>query len=102
MDTITAQPSLDRTGKTITTFVVFDAAAALQTMQVGDRLEVVTEDLEFFQHDIAAWCKAAGHVLVASDAAAGRRRGCAVAGRVRCRHVRHAGQCRGTRRHADR
>lgn len=74
IETITGQTSLDRTGKTITTFVVFDASAALQTMQVGERLEVLTEDREFFEHDISAWCKAVGHTLVATDTEAGRRR----------------------------
>ncbi len=73
MVTMTAQPVLDRTGKTITTFVVFDAAAMLQSMEVGERLTVITDDLEFFEYDISAWCKAAGHVLVTADAEAGRR-----------------------------
>lgn len=74
METITTEKSIDRRGKTITTFVVFDAAAELQKMRVGERLEVITEDLEFFEHDITAWCKAAGHALVASDALAEGRR----------------------------
>ena len=70
----TIEISLDRRGKTITTFVVFDAAAELQQMEAGERLEVITEDRQFFEHDIAAWCKAAGHTLVATDAISGGRR----------------------------
>jgi TusA-related sulfurtransferase/predicted peroxiredoxin len=74
VETLTADESLDRRGKTITTFVVFDAAAALQRMQVGERLEVLTEDRRFFEHDIEAWCRASGHTLVATDPISSGRR----------------------------
>lgn len=74
METLVADSSLDRRGKTITTFVVFDVAAELQRMGVGDRIEVITEDRQFFTHDITAWCKAAGHKLVASEAISEGRR----------------------------
>lgn len=64
MDTLTANRTLDRRGKTITTFVVYDAAAALETMDKGEILEIVTDDFAPFRADIAAWCKATGHRLV--------------------------------------
>lgn len=65
MDIITT--SLDRRGKTITTFVVFDAAAALEKMSEGEALEILTDEFEPFEPDIAAWCEATGHVLRTSE-----------------------------------
>ena len=66
--TITALRSLERTGKTITTFVVFDAAEELKGMGEGDVLELLTDDFEPFESDIRAWCEATGHILVGSEA----------------------------------
>jgi predicted peroxiredoxin/TusA-related sulfurtransferase len=66
MTTVTAAVALDRRGKTITTFVVFDAATRLRAMREGELLELVTDDFEPFRRDIAAWCDAVGHRLVAS------------------------------------
>ncbi len=68
MDTVTT--SLDRRGKTITTFVVFDAASVLETMAEGDSLEILTDEFAPFEPDIAAWCQASGHVLRASETTA--------------------------------
>ncbi|MDH3262094.1 MAG: sulfurtransferase TusA family protein [Acidimicrobiia bacterium] len=67
METITARKTIDRTGKTITTFVVFDASTELETMNEGDVLEVLADDFEPFPADISAWCRATGHRLLASD-----------------------------------
>jgi TusA-related sulfurtransferase/predicted peroxiredoxin len=67
MDTATKPRVLDRRGKTITTFVVFDAATELASMVEGHVLDVVTDDFAPFEADIAAWCKAAGHELVSSE-----------------------------------
>lgn len=64
METITADRTLDRRGKTITTFVVYDASAELESMADGEVLEIVTDDFEPFHHDIAAWSQATGHRLV--------------------------------------
>jgi hypothetical protein len=48
--TITTAPVLlDRRGKTITTFVVFDAAAALRELPEGHQLQLVTDDFEPLQ-----------------------------------------------------
>jgi predicted peroxiredoxin/TusA-related sulfurtransferase len=68
METVTIAASLDKRGKTITTFVVFDVAAALATMPEGQVVEVLTDDFEPFESDIGAWCDAVGHHLVASEA----------------------------------
>lgn len=74
METITSKKSLDRRGKTITTFVVFDAATELETMEFGDTLELLTDDFEPFEKDIAAWCRSAGHLLVTTEQMATGRR----------------------------
>jgi len=67
MDTVTTLRRIDGTGKTITTFVVFEASAALETMQPGEVLEIVTDEFEPFEADIAAWCTATGNVLELSE-----------------------------------
>ena len=68
MQTAIPSTSLDRRGRTITTFVVYDAAAELEHLSEGDVLEVVTDEFEPFEPDIGAWCQATGHVLLASEA----------------------------------
>lgn len=60
--------SLDRRGRTITTFVVYDATTALQGMAEGEVLEILTDEFAPFEPDISAWCQATGHVLLASEA----------------------------------
>ena len=72
--TTTARPRLDRTGRTITTFVVFDVATELRDMAEGDVLELVTDDFEPFESDIRAWCESTGHVLIGSEAIGESRR----------------------------
>ncbi len=66
MSTIPVTRSLDRRGKSITTFVIFDAAAELTGVQEGEVIELLTDDFEPFTHDVAAWCDAAGHKLISS------------------------------------
>jgi TusA-related sulfurtransferase len=58
---------LDRRGKTITTYVVFDVLAELDTMRDGEVLDLITDDFQPFEYDIAAWCQATGHVLLSSE-----------------------------------
>ncbi|MDH4146395.1 MAG: DsrE family protein [Acidimicrobiia bacterium] len=65
---------MDRRGKTITTFVVFDAAQRLESMQQGDVLELLTDDFEPFEHDLPAWCGAVGHRLIETEPIADGRR----------------------------
>lgn len=60
--------SLDRRGRTITTFVVYDATTELREMAEGEVLEVLTDEFAPFEPDISAWCQATGHVLLASEA----------------------------------
>src|SRR3974390_2863287 len=62
-----AAAELDLRGKSITTYVVFDAAARLATMAEGEVLEFLTDDYEPFRHDVTAWCEAAGHELLSTQ-----------------------------------
>lgn len=62
--------TLDGRGKSITTYVVYQARRRLEAMDEGETLEVLTDDFEPFPADIAAWCRATGHRLVESEAAA--------------------------------
>jgi len=66
MTTIPVTKSLDRRGKTITTFAIFDVAAEFAAIRRGDVIELLTDDFEPFTHDVAAWCGSTGHKLISS------------------------------------
>lgn len=55
---------LDLRGKTITTFILYEAHHALKDASVGDRIELVTDAFPAIDPDIAAWCRATGNPLV--------------------------------------
>ena len=74
MDTVTIDRSLDRTGKSITTYVVYDVVTELAGMEDGDVLELTTDDYQPISADIQAWCEMSGHRLLASERIGGRRR----------------------------
>ena len=80
MQTESRSTSLDHRGKTITTFVIYDATTELQQMAEGEVLEILTDEFEPFEPDISAWCQATGHVLLALDP--GPLSGGAFAGRM--------------------
>ena len=67
MATRTMERSVDGTGKSITTFVIFKAAAALEDMAEGEVLEVLTDEFEPFVWDMSAWCLAKGHNMLLSE-----------------------------------
>jgi TusA-related sulfurtransferase/predicted peroxiredoxin len=67
METVTAVRTLNRVGKSITTFVVYDLVEELELLEEGDVIEVITDDSEPFLRDMAAWCRTTGHVLVSSQ-----------------------------------
>ena len=67
MKTIATTPLVDVRGKTITTYVVFEAAYAMKNMYVGAVLELLTDDLEPIERDVAAWCTSTGHRLISSQ-----------------------------------
>ena len=71
MDTLTAAMKLDGRGKSITTFVVYEAARILEEMAVGETLQIMTDDFAPFASDISAWCSANGHRLAEVTHAAG-------------------------------
>lgn len=67
MDPTRIARSLDRTGKSITTFIVFDVVAELEELEIGDRLELLTDDLEPIERDLIAWCDTTTHELIDSQ-----------------------------------
>lgn len=64
MTAIDVTTSLDLRGKTITTFILYEACHALQDLEPRDRIEVVTDAFAAIDPDIAAWCRATGNRLV--------------------------------------
>ena len=56
--------SLDLQGKTITTFILYEARHALDDAAVGERIEVVTDAFPAIDSDVAAWCRTTGNPLV--------------------------------------
>jgi hypothetical protein len=59
-----AQASIDMTGKTITTYIVYHAAVKLREMNEGEVLEIVTDGFTAIESDIKAWCRMSGQALV--------------------------------------
>lgn len=74
MDSTSPTQSIDRRGKTISTFIVFDAAAALREMRDGEVLEILCDDFGPLEPEIASWCEAAGHRLIGSERLPAARR----------------------------
>lgn len=66
--------TLDMRGKSITTFIVFDAARRLEDMREGEILELVTDVSEPIERDIRSWCEVTGHVLESAEKDADRER----------------------------
>ena len=62
-DTRTAS-TLDLTGKTITTFILYAVHEALAGRDEGERVEAVTDALPAIDADVRAWSRATGNPLV--------------------------------------
>ncbi len=65
----TAAPTavtLDLTGKTITTFVLYAIHQALGGVEIGERIEATTEALAAIDADMQAWSRATGNAIVHS------------------------------------
>jgi predicted peroxiredoxin/TusA-related sulfurtransferase len=62
-----AVASLDMRGKTITTFIAYQAARQLAALADGETLELVTDAGEDIDNDIRAWCRAVGQALVSAE-----------------------------------
>lgn len=74
LDTISDRQALDLRGKTITTFVAYQADRALQRVGDGDVVELLTDDAAPILADLQAWARARGHVLLGVEDEAGHRR----------------------------
>ena len=66
--------SLDRTGRAVSTFVIYDAQLELMSLEQGEVLELLADDFKPLAHDIEAWTDAVGHELLGSELAPGGRR----------------------------
>ncbi|HZD18883.1 MAG TPA: DsrE family protein [Actinomycetota bacterium] len=58
---------LDLRGKTITTYIVYEAAKVLEGMSEGEQVELLTDDFEPIEADLASWTRLAGHALERPD-----------------------------------
>ncbi len=57
------EAAIDLTGRTITTFVLQAIHQALDGVEVGDRVEAITEPLPAIDADIQAWSDATGNTI---------------------------------------
>jgi predicted peroxiredoxin/TusA-related sulfurtransferase len=64
----TRLPILDLRGKMITTFVAFEVASELESVDVGGHLPFLTDDHVAIESDLRAWAASNGHRIVASEA----------------------------------
>jgi predicted peroxiredoxin/TusA-related sulfurtransferase len=69
MMTTTAPTSLDMRGRTITTFIAYQADRLLGELSAGQELELRTDIGEDIDSDIRAWCRTTGQELVSVDRA---------------------------------
>ncbi len=67
MSTTTITTSLDMRGRTITTFIAYEAHRRLADLTDGDTLELITAAAEDIDNDIRAWCRTTGKDLVAVE-----------------------------------
>jgi len=61
--TTSISASLDMRGKTITTYIAYQATQRLAAMAEGDTLELLTDTGDAISNDLRAWCHATGHQL---------------------------------------
>ncbi len=74
MTDVAFKTSLDLRGKTITTFILYEAHHALEHATVGERVEIMTDAFPAIEPDIAAWCRTTGNRLVVVSADGETRR----------------------------
>ena len=58
---------IDLRGKTITTFIAFELHRALEPLEVGDRITVVTDAAPAIETDMQSWTRIRGHRLVSLE-----------------------------------
>ncbi len=72
--TTTIAASLDMRGKTITTFIAYEAHRRLADLAEGESLALLTDVAEDIDNDIHAWCRTTGQELAAAEPAGTARR----------------------------
>jgi predicted peroxiredoxin/TusA-related sulfurtransferase len=70
----TARAPLDVRGKTITTFIAYEALRQLGGLADGESLELLTDAREEIDSDLRAWCRTRGQELAAAGSADGSQR----------------------------
>lgn len=66
--------TLDLRGKTISTYIAYQAAEALREMDEGHVLELRTDDAEAIDADLRTWCNATGHRILSAERGGGASR----------------------------
>lgn len=64
---IPSKARIDERGKVVVTYIMFDAAIKLKSLQMGDTIEIVTDPLIALDNDIRAWCRLSGNILIDTD-----------------------------------
>jgi len=64
---------VDGRGRSISTAILFEVAAAMRDVAAGAVIKVRTDPLSAVDSDIRAWCRTTGHELVAVEEVAGAR-----------------------------
>ncbi len=59
-----AATTVDLTGKTITTFILYAIHQALSGVEIGDRVEAITEPLPAIDADMQAWSRTTGNRIL--------------------------------------
>lgn len=70
----TSRPLLDLRGKMITTFIAFEIATELDHVDVGGRIEFITDEHPAIERDLRTWAEANKHRIIEAKAAEDRRR----------------------------
>ncbi len=65
---------LDLRGKSITTFIAYQALQRLTGLADGDHLELLTDASEGIDNDIRAWCRTRGQEIMAAPRTGGSQR----------------------------
>lgn len=63
-DTVTVQRRLDLRGKTISVYLLYEIHAALDEIDQGERIDLVTDPDPVIDSDLRAWCRSTGNPLV--------------------------------------
>ncbi len=70
----TARPILDLRGKMITTFIAYEIALELESLDVGDRIGFITDEHPAIERDLSTWAAASNHRIIESEGLSNGRR----------------------------